>query len=30
VKELGTHLMLPPQYENSRKTIEQSLPLLQP
>jgi glyoxalase family protein len=29
VKELGTHLMLPPQYENSRKTIEQSLPLLQ-
>jgi glyoxalase family protein len=29
VEELGTHLMLPPQYENSRKRIEQFLPLLQ-
>ena len=29
VDELGTHLMLPAQYENRRKTIEQSLPALQ-
>lgn len=28
VDELGTHLMLPPQYESSRKRIEQSLPML--
>lgn len=29
VAELGTHLMLPPQYENSRKRIEEVLPALQ-
>jgi len=29
VDELGTHLMLPPQYENSRKRIEEVLPALQ-
>jgi glyoxalase family protein len=28
VNELGTHLMLPPQYEGSRMKIEQVLPLL--
>ncbi|MGE5519282.1 MAG: ring-cleaving dioxygenase [Candidatus Dadabacteria bacterium] len=28
VEELGTHLMLPPQYERSRKKIEQVLPEL--
>jgi glyoxalase family protein len=28
VDELGTHLMLPPQYEQSRKKIEQVLPVL--
>lgn len=27
--ELGTHLMLPPQYEGMRKRIEESLPALQ-
>ena len=29
VGELGTHLMLPPQYERSRKQIEEVLPTLQ-
>ena len=29
VEELGTHLMLPPQYESSRKKIEEILPQLQ-
>lgn len=29
VSELGTHLMLPPQYEKSRTRIEQILPALQ-
>lgn len=29
VEELGTHLMLPPQYESSRKKIESILPALQ-
>lgn len=29
VGELGTHLMLPPQYERSRKRIEEVLPTLQ-
>jgi len=29
VSELGTHLMLPPQYENKRRQIEDVLPLLQ-
>ncbi|RYZ28038.1 MAG: ring-cleaving dioxygenase [Chitinophagaceae bacterium] len=29
VAELGTHLMLPPQHENSRKRIEEVLPALQ-
>ena len=28
VSELGTHLMLPPQYEGSRKKIEEVLPVL--
>jgi glyoxalase family protein len=28
VSELGTHLMLPPQYEGSRKRIEEVLPVL--
>jgi glyoxalase family protein len=28
VSELGTHLMLPPQYERSRKRIEEVLPVL--
>lgn len=28
VSELGTHLMLPPQYERSRKKIEEVLPVL--
>ena len=28
VNELGTHLMLPPQYEGSRKKIQQILPAL--
>jgi len=28
VKELGTHLMLPPQYEHQRKRIEEWLPVL--
>lgn len=28
VSELGTHLMLPPQYERSRRRIEESLPAL--
>ena len=28
VDELGTHLMLPPQYETSRKRIEHTLPVL--
>lgn len=28
VNELGTHLMLPPQYEGSRKKIQQILPVL--
>jgi len=28
VSELGTHLMLPPQYENRRKKIEEVLPVL--
>lgn len=28
VAELGTHLMLPPQYESSRKKIEEILPVL--
>jgi glyoxalase family protein len=28
VEELGTHLMLPPQYEGNRRRIEQSLPAL--
>ncbi|MEJ1237103.1 ring-cleaving dioxygenase [Chryseolinea sp. T2] len=28
VEELGTHLMLPPQYEGSRSKIEQVLPVL--
>jgi glyoxalase family protein len=30
VEELGTHLMLPAQYERSRKKIEEILPVLQP
>jgi glyoxalase family protein len=30
VSELGTHLMLPPQYERSRKRIEEVLPVLHP
>ena len=30
VSELGTHLMLPPQYENRRRQIEDVLPVLQP
>lgn len=30
VAELGTHLMLPPQYESSRKKIEEVLPVIQP
>jgi glyoxalase family protein len=30
VGELGTHLMLPPQYERSRKQIEEVLPVLHP
>ncbi|HJW17527.1 MAG TPA: ring-cleaving dioxygenase [Flavisolibacter sp.] len=30
VEELGTHLMLPAQYERSRKRIEEVLPVLQP
>ena len=30
VSELGTHLMLPSQYESSRKKIEDVLPVLQP
>ncbi|HEY1113560.1 MAG TPA: ring-cleaving dioxygenase [Chitinophagaceae bacterium] len=29
VSELGTHLMLPPQYERSRKRIEEVLPALE-
>lgn len=29
VDELGTHLMLPPQYESSRRQIEATLPVLQ-
>ncbi|HEV7332459.1 MAG TPA: ring-cleaving dioxygenase [Flavisolibacter sp.] len=29
VAELGTHLMLPPQYEKSRRQIEEVLPVLQ-
>lgn len=29
VGELGTHLMLPPQYESSRRQIEAALPVLQ-
>jgi len=29
VGELGTHLMLPPQYENRRRQIEDVLPVLQ-
>lgn len=28
VEELGTHLMLPPQYERSRKKIEEVLPII--
>jgi glyoxalase family protein len=28
VKELGTHLMLPPQYEVQRSRIEEWLPVL--
>jgi glyoxalase family protein len=28
VSELGTHLMLPPQYESSRSRIQQHLPVL--
>lgn len=30
VSELGTHLMLPPQYERSRKQIEEVLPVIRP
>lgn len=30
VAELGTHLMLPPQYERSRQRIEEVLPVLHP
>ena len=30
LSELGTSLKLPKQYENSRKKIEQVLPVLQP
>ena len=30
VAELGTHLMLPPQYESSRQRIEEVLPVLHP
>ncbi|MDQ3277466.1 MAG: ring-cleaving dioxygenase [Bacteroidota bacterium] len=30
VAELGTHLMLPPQYERSRQRIEEALPVLHP
>ena len=30
VAELGTHLMLPPQYERSRRQIEEHLPVLHP
>jgi glyoxalase family protein len=29
VNELGTHLMLPAQYERSRKEIQKALPELQ-